>query len=71
MKKLFKGLTRYEKVSFVINGLTINGLVPTYASTKFVFSIVDFRLHGIFLRNMDTTWYKWDFSFGFVVNLLW
>ena len=31
MKKLFNGLTSYEKVSFVINGLTINGLVPTYA----------------------------------------
>ena len=30
MKKLFNGLTS-EKVSFVINGLTINGLVPTYA----------------------------------------
>ena len=34
MKKLFNGLTSNEKVSFVINGLTINGLVPTYAKTQ-------------------------------------
>ena len=31
MKKLFNGLTSYKKVSFVINGLTINEVVPTYA----------------------------------------
>ena len=30
MKKLFNELTSNEKVSFVINWLTINGLVPTY-----------------------------------------
>ena len=34
MKKLFKKFKKLfnfnEKVSFVINGLTINGLVPTY-----------------------------------------
>ena len=32
MKKNFNGLRVNEKVSFVINGLTINGLVPTYAN---------------------------------------
>ena len=37
MKKLFNGLTINEKVSFVINGLTINGLVPTYGFSYFGF----------------------------------
>ena len=32
MKKLFTDERVKEKVSFVINGLTINGLVPTYCS---------------------------------------
>ena len=47
-----------------------SGFRNVMSSTKFVFSSVDFRLFGIFLCSMGTTWNKRDLSFGFVVNIL-
>ena len=43
MKKLFNGLTSSRKSysSFVIIGLTINGLVPTYAVKPTIQALID------------------------------